>query len=88
MRLKFILPIVEPKRYEEPKHYPISNIRRAHWGIETGLHSRRNVTFKEDATRMTIGHAAQILASIHNLVIALIRHATFLSSEGDITPLR
>ena len=24
-------------------------IRRAHWGIETGLHYRRDVTFKEDA---------------------------------------
>lgn len=53
------------------------NIRRAHWGIETGLHYRRDVTFKEDATRLTLGNAAQIMASIHNLVIALIRQAGF-----------
>lgn len=52
-------------------------IRRAHWGIETGLHYRRDVTFKEDATRLTLGNAAQIMASIHNLVIALIRQAGF-----------
>ena len=52
-------------------------IRRAHWGIETGLHYRRDVTFKEDATRLTLGNAAQIMASIHNLAIALIRQAGF-----------
>lgn len=52
-------------------------IRRAHWGIETGLHYRRDVTFKEDATRMTIGNSAKIMASINNLVIALIRQAHF-----------
>lgn len=53
------------------------NIRRAHWGIETGLHYRRDVTFKEDNTRLTLGNAAQIMASIHNLAIALIRQAGF-----------
>lgn len=51
--------------------------RRAHWGIETGLHYRRDVTFKEDATRMTIGHTGKVMASINNLVIALIHQANF-----------
>ncbi len=53
------------------------NVRRAHWGIETGLHYRRDVTLKEDATRMTIGNAAKVMASINNLVLALIRQAKF-----------
>jgi len=52
-------------------------IRRAHWGIETGLHYRRDVTFKEDAIRMTRGNMGNIMASINNLVIALIRQAKF-----------
>jgi len=52
-------------------------IRRAHWGIETGLHYRRDVTFKEDATRMTIGYTGQVMASINNLTLALIRQAGF-----------
>jgi len=52
-------------------------VRRAHWGIETGLHSRRDVTFHEDATRMTMGNMGKVMASIHNLVIALIRQAKF-----------
>jgi predicted transposase YbfD/YdcC len=51
--------------------------RRNHWGIETGLHYRRDVTFKEDATRMTIGNTGKVMASINNLVIALIHQANF-----------
>jgi len=53
------------------------SFRREHWGIETGLHYRRDVTFKEDATRMTIGNTGKAMASINNLVIALIRQANF-----------
>jgi len=53
------------------------NIRRAHWGIETGLHYRRDVTFKEDATRMTVGNTGKVMASINNLILALIRQAKF-----------
>lgn len=52
-------------------------LRREHWGIETGLHYRRDVTFKEDATRMTIGNTGKVMASINNLVIALIRQSNF-----------
>ncbi len=53
------------------------NLRRAHWGIETGLHFRRDVTLKEDATRMTVGNMGKVMASINNLVLALIRQAHF-----------
>jgi predicted transposase YbfD/YdcC len=52
-------------------------IRRAHWGIETGSHYRRDVTLKEDATRFTIGQGARVLANIHNLVLALLRQTGF-----------
>jgi predicted transposase YbfD/YdcC len=52
-------------------------IRRAHWGIETGSHYRRDVTLKEDATRFTIGQGARVLANIHNLILALIRQTGF-----------
>lgn len=53
------------------------NLRRAHWGIETGLNYRRDVTLNEDATRMTIGNTGKVMASINNLVLALIRQAGF-----------
>jgi predicted transposase YbfD/YdcC len=53
------------------------NIRKAHWGIETGLHYRRDVTLREDATRMTVGNTGKVIASINNLILALIRQAGF-----------
>lgn len=55
----------------------VLQVRRQHWTIETGLHYRRDVTFHEDATRMTVGDAGQILAIIHNLVLGLIKSTGF-----------
>ena len=52
-------------------------LRRQYWQIETGLHYRRDVTFREDATRMTLGDAGQVLAIIHNLVLLLLRRAGY-----------
>ena len=55
----------------------VLKVRRAHWQIETGLHYRRDVTFHEDATRMTVGPAAKILSIIHDLVLGLLKRAGF-----------
>lgn len=55
----------------------VLQIRRAHWGIETGLHYRRDFTLKEDVTRMTSGAMGKVMASLNNLVLALIRQADF-----------
>lgn len=45
---------------------------RSYWGIETGLHYRRDVTLHEDRTRMTKGDTAQVMACLNNLVIGLV----------------
>jgi len=55
-------------------------VRRAHWGIETGSHYRRDVTLKEDATRFTIGNGARVMANLNNLTLALIRQSGFLNA--------
>lgn len=55
----------------------VMQVRRKHWLIETGLHYRRDMTFREDATRMTKAAAGRILATLHNVVLALIRQAGF-----------
>jgi predicted transposase YbfD/YdcC len=58
----------------------ILKVRRSHWAIETGLHYRRDVTFHEDATRMTIGASGSILSVVHNLVLGLLKRAGFVNS--------
>jgi predicted transposase YbfD/YdcC len=55
----------------------VLQVRRQHWLVETGLHYRRDVTFHEDATRMTIAAAGRILATIHNLVLGLVKRAGY-----------
>lgn len=45
---------------------------RAYWGIENGLHYRRDVTLQEDRTHMTKGHAGRIMACLNNLILGLV----------------
>jgi len=45
---------------------------RGHWGIETGLHSRRDGSLHEDAMHTRTGQAPQVLASLNNLVLGLL----------------
>lgn len=49
---------------------------RSYWGIENGLHYRRDVTLREDRTRMTKGHAGRVMACLNNLVIGLVSAKT------------
>ena len=46
---------------------------RNYWGIENGLHYRRDVTLQEDATRMSNSKMAKVVATINNFVIGLAR---------------
>jgi predicted transposase YbfD/YdcC len=52
-------------------------IVRSEWGIENGLHYRRDVTFHEDRTRMTDKRLGRAMAAINNLVIGLINSQQF-----------
>ena len=48
-------------------------LTRKHWGIENGLHYRRDVTFKEDACRQTTSNGGRVLAILNNLTIGILR---------------
>jgi len=45
---------------------------RDHWSIENGLHYRRDVTMKEDATRMKHPQMARVMSHFNNFIIAII----------------
>lgn len=47
---------------------------RSYWGIENGLHYRRDVTFHEDHTRMTLGNTGRVMAIVNNLAVSLLRY--------------
>ncbi len=48
---------------------------RKHWCIENRLHYVRDVTFDEDRSRVRRGSGAQVMASIRNLALSILRIA-------------
>jgi predicted transposase YbfD/YdcC len=47
-------------------------LARGHWGIENGLHYRRDVTMGEDQSRVRKGSAPEAMAGLRNSVIGLL----------------
>jgi Transposase DDE domain len=45
---------------------------RSYWGIENGLHYRRDVSLHEDRTRFTKPNAAHGMACLNNLILGLL----------------
>jgi predicted transposase YbfD/YdcC len=45
---------------------------RGHWGIEA-LHHVRDTTFAEDASQLRTGTGPQVMASLRNLAIGILR---------------
>ena len=48
-------------------------LARGHWGIENRLHWVRDVTFDEDRSQVRTGNAPQVMATLRNTVISLLR---------------
>jgi hypothetical protein len=48
-------------------------LNRGHWAIENGLHYVRDVTFAEDLSQIRTKTAPQVMASLRNLAISLLR---------------
>lgn len=61
---------LSPKRADAKR---LLKLTRGHWGIENGLHYRRDVTMGEDASRVRKGVAPQVMASLRNSIIHLLR---------------
>ena len=51
---------------------------RGHWSIES-LHWVRDMTFDEDRSQVRTGTLPRVLATLRNLAIGIIRHATYRS---------
>jgi predicted transposase YbfD/YdcC len=47
-------------------------LTRGHWGIENGLHYKRDVTMGEDASRVRQEAAPQVMAALRNSIIHLL----------------
>ncbi|MGB8385310.1 MAG: ISAs1 family transposase, partial [Dermatophilaceae bacterium] len=48
---------------------------QGHWGIENRVHWVRDVTFDEDRSQIRTGHGPQVMATLRNTAISLLRLA-------------
>jgi len=62
---------------EQASPEQLLHMLRSYWGIENGLHYRRDVTLHEDQTRFTRDSAAHVMSIINNIVLALITKAGY-----------
>lgn len=67
--VRFFLTSLTPQQADLPR---LLRLIRGHWSIEA-KHLLRDVTFKEDHSRVRTGAAPQILAAVRNLAITLLR---------------
>jgi hypothetical protein len=61
---------------------------RGHWTIENKVHWVRDVTFREDASRVRTGPKPRIMATLRNLAIGLIRQAGYTKIAATIRRIK
>lgn len=64
--------LITPLTPQEANPLRLLTLVRGHWSIENSSHYVRDVTFREDRSRLRSGYAPQILATLRNLAITLI----------------
>ena len=59
-----------PAELADPER--LLQLSRGHWGIENGLHYRRDATMREDHSQLRLGHAPHLLAVLNNTAWGLL----------------
>jgi len=67
---------------EEAGAERLLQLSRDHWGIENKQHYVRDVSCREDQSRTNAGHAPQVLATVRNTALTLLRRLGFKPVEG------
>ncbi len=73
-------------REAAPQH--LAGYVRGQWTIENKVHWVRDVTFREDASRVRTGPRPRIMATLRNLAIGLIRQAGYTKIAATIRKIR
>jgi predicted transposase YbfD/YdcC len=69
-----------------PEH--LATYVRSHWSIEAKIHWVRDVTYREDYSRIRTGSRPRVMATLRNLAIGLIRQAGHTRIAATIRKIR
>ena len=72
VEVAFGITSLSPERADAQR---LLELTRDHWGIENGLHYRRDVTMGEDQSRIRKGVAPQVMAGVRSSLIHLLSEA-------------
>jgi len=73
-------------REASPEH--LAGYVRGHWSIANKVHWVRDVTYREDSSRVRTGTRPRIMVTLRNLAIGLIRQAGHTAIAGTIRKIR
>jgi predicted transposase YbfD/YdcC len=73
-------------REAAPEH--LAGYVRGHWCIENKIHWVRDVTFREDASRVRTASRPRVMATLRNLAIGLIRRAGHTKIAATIRKIK
>jgi predicted transposase YbfD/YdcC len=73
-------------REASPAH--IAGYVRGHWTIENKVHWVRDVTLREDSSRVRTGPRPRIMATLRNLTVGLIRQAGYTKIAATIRKIK
>ncbi len=73
-------------REAAPEH--LATYVRGHWSIENKIHWVRDVTFREDSSRIRTGSRPRVMATLRNLATGLIRQAGYRRIAATIRKIK
>jgi predicted transposase YbfD/YdcC len=73
-------------REASPQH--LAGYVRGHWTIENKVHWVRDVTYREDSSRVRTGPRPRLMATLRNLAIGLIRQAGYRKIAATIRQIK
>ena len=73
-------------REAAPEH--LAGYLRGHWAIENKIHWVRDVTYREDSSRVRTASRPRIMVTLRNLAVGLIRQAGYTKIAATIRRLK
>ncbi|MGH3701469.1 MAG: transposase [Pseudonocardiaceae bacterium] len=73
-------------REAAPEH--LAGYVHGHWSIDNTIHWVRDVTYREDASRVRTASQPRIMVTLHNFTVGLIRQAGHTKITATIRQIR